>query len=263
MCLPRLSSCARHPRLSPALITDRLPPVLQIVQPASIVMSRDHRHFHNGIPQLPRDAQQLRIETPSLNRLQSKDRVSCRTPERFKAALGVLERKRHDEAGRPIETTSKESPIERLMNSLPRTVHPLGAHRNSVTGVVRPQKTLGLFHRRGKIRVRKYNNVTLCLQQAIANGEPFPPVHAVLNEGETTILFHSSLHDHSGVIGAAIIDDQSFRVPAHALQCTASFDAASFQCMGLRYEQDNAQRRIGHLRSLAPVRLKSRSCNED
>src|SRR5215471_14890267 len=87
-------------------------------------MSPRHRNLANLILQLPRDKQNLRVETPALDRLQTKDHLSCFPTKSLEPALRVLERKSHDRARNPIETATKELTVQRLMNCLPCPLEP-------------------------------------------------------------------------------------------------------------------------------------------
>src|ERR1700722_10202330 len=87
-------------------------------------MAPGHRDLANDIFQLARDKQNLRVEAPALNRLQPKDHLRDRPLEGLESALRVFERQSHYQTGDPVETPSEELPVERLMDRLPRPVHP-------------------------------------------------------------------------------------------------------------------------------------------
>src|SRR6185437_1215778 len=128
-------------------ILQHLDAIFQIAHAAALVVAPGNGNLANHVLQLASDEENLGIEAPAFDCLETEDRLRCRATECLETALRVFEGQADHGAGDPVETSSEELAIERLVNRLPRSVHPAGSNGNIGSVMEGSDQALGLFHR--------------------------------------------------------------------------------------------------------------------
>src|SRR5260370_22522001 len=117
-------------------------------------MTPGHGNFNRAQAMMPREVQQLRVESESLNRLLLEDNAAALAPERFETALCIDKRQPQDASHNLVENDSGEFAERRLVHADQAAVHRPRADRH-VIGLQSLNELAGFFNRRGKIRIRE------------------------------------------------------------------------------------------------------------
>ena len=177
-------------------------------------MSPRHRDLADVVAQLARDKQDLRIESPALDPLQPEDHLRHRPLERLEAALRILERQPHHHPGHPVEAAPEEPPVQRLMDGLPRLVHPARSDRDIRAIRNRGQQPLRFFHRRRKVRIGEHHHLAHRLQQPVAHRVALAPVALILDQVQPRIPLHPAMNHLRRPVRRSVVDHQHLCVPA-------------------------------------------------
>src|SRR5216683_5729579 len=113
-----------------------------------------HRNFNRAQAMMPRQVQQLRVESESLNRLLLEDDAAALAPERFETALCIDKRQPQDASHNLVENDSGEFAEGRLVHANEAAVHRPGANSH-IIGLQSLDELAGFFNRCGKIRIRE------------------------------------------------------------------------------------------------------------
>ena len=82
------------------------------MNPRSSTVSPEYWHFLDAEPKLARQEQNLRIEAPTLDSLQRKNRLCRSASERFETALRIFESPPQNNPQQQIEDSSKKLPMQ-------------------------------------------------------------------------------------------------------------------------------------------------------
>ena len=162
---------------------------------------------------MPRQKQNLGIESPAFNFLQRKDTLGGVSSKSFESALRVGETQTKNEAERQIENSSKHLPVQRLWLGLQFRPQPARADRDVGAALDRFEQFLRLRHRRGKISVGKQANVAARVQHSIAHAVTFAAVAGILQQQNLGMQSAILAHDLRRIVARSVVDHENFRVP--------------------------------------------------
>ncbi len=195
-------------------LAQHLGAVAQVADTAALVVAPGYRHLFDTKTELARDEQDLRIETPTLDRLQAKDILRRLMLEGFEAALGVHIRQTHHRAGEPVVAAAEEPAVHGLVRGLFLFIEPARTDGDIRAVFECLEEALGLLNGGGQIGVGEHDDLAGGLQQTVTHGVTFAAIARVFHKRELRVHRSPAVYHRGGVIGRAVIHHQHLGIPA-------------------------------------------------
>jgi len=157
------------------------------------------------------EVKQLGVEAETFNRLLLKDQLASFAAESFEAALGVDKWQSQHDADDAVKHDAGEFTKKRFMSFDQAPVNGAGADGHVISSELGNQ-FVRFFDGRGKVRIRKKNDSSLCFQRAVTNAVALTSIRTVLYHAKSGDAIEEGTSDGDRAIGGAIVHDDDLRL---------------------------------------------------